>query len=81
MTDDGESFKVNGIPVLDYAAAGNGIAYVIDEVLLQTDVVAATSPAPTTAPTTAPTCMEEDGALATSTFVAALVSAVALLMV
>ena len=88
VTDDGESFTVNGIRVLGSAPAGNGIGYVIDEVLLQPVVLAATSPpspaptkVPTKAPTKAPTSMEEDGALATSTFVATLVSAVALLMV
>ena len=80
VTDDEESFTVNGILVLASAAAGNGIGYVIGEVLLPPAVVASTSP-PSPAPTKAPTSMEDDGALATSTFVAALVSAVAFLMV
>jgi transforming growth factor-beta-induced protein len=66
---------VNGTPVLSTAVATNGIAHVIGEVLFA-PTAAPVSGAPTMAPMD-----EDDGALSTSTVVAALVSAAALLMV
>jgi transforming growth factor-beta-induced protein len=68
---------VNGTPVLGSEIAGNGIAHAIGAVL---SPPAATTGAPTPAPNMAPTGSEDDGALSMSTFVAALVSAAALLM-
>jgi transforming growth factor-beta-induced protein len=86
VMDDGTTLVVNGTPVLGTIVTSNGIGHLIGVVLIPpVEVIEATmapvtvTMAPVSAPTSAPVDM--DGALTTSTVVAALVSVAALLMV
>jgi transforming growth factor-beta-induced protein len=86
VMDDGTTLVVNGTPVLGTIVTSNGIGHLIGVVLIPPVEATETTMAPvtvTTAPVSAPTSapVEMDGALTTSTVVAALVSAAALLMV